>query len=257
MKCEPVQQPAHLSPSSIGTWQQCPLRFKLSRIDKVPEPSTEAQVLGSFVHEILETLYGLPAEERTPASARKIAADLWYATWHKEVADLSLSEAQRHKLRWQVWWCVEELFKMENPTEVHLEGIEQKLEIHIGDAKLLGIIDRWNLNPEGKAIISDYKTGKKPRPQYEAEKRFQLGVYTHLIQEVANCEVSYAELLYLKEGIRWGFTPDQALVNQVISTVKDVWDQLGQSCSNGQFEAKPAKLCDWCNYKSTCPAWAK
>lgn len=253
---KPVAAPAHLSPSSIGTWQQCPLRFRFSRIDKIPEDSTEAQLLGSFVHEILEGLYELPAPERTVLSARNLATQLWRDKWGAEAVPLMLNEEQERALRWQAWWCVEELFKMENPQNVNLQGIEQRLEVKVGDATLLGIIDRWNFDEAGKVVISDYKTGKKPRPKFEGEKRFQLGVYTHLIQETVGAEVAYAELLYLKEGIRWGFAPEPELVSNVITTVSEVWDQINSSCASGSFEAKPSKLCDWCSYKATCPVWA-
>ncbi|MGA0152949.1 MAG: PD-(D/E)XK nuclease family protein, partial [Ilumatobacteraceae bacterium] len=48
--------PAYLSPSSIGTYRDCPQKFKFSRIDGLKEPPTWATHLGTFVHDVLEHL---------------------------------------------------------------------------------------------------------------------------------------------------------------------------------------------------------
>ena len=60
-----MEAPSYLSPSSIGTYRDCPQKFKLSRIDKIAEPPSWAMHVGSFVHEVLEHLYQAPAEDRT------------------------------------------------------------------------------------------------------------------------------------------------------------------------------------------------
>lgn len=252
---EVCESPAHLSPSSIGTWQQCPLRFRYSRLDRIPEPSTQAQILGSFVHEVLEYLYMEPAEERTQATARRLSAKLWGEKWEKEVEVLSLTDSELHKFRWQSWWCIETLWAMEDPAKVELAGVEQKLEMKVGDAKLLGILDRYNHDEDGRVVISDYKTGKKPIQRYEGEKRFQLTVYADLVQSTFNEPVSAAELLYLKEGIRWTIHPSEDDVLKMREVVMNVWSEIQTSCASGSFEARLSKLCNWCNYKSFCPAY--
>lgn len=251
---EVCEVPAHLSPSSIGTWQQCPLRFRYSRLDKIPEPSTQAQILGSFVHEVLEFLYMEPAEERTQTTARRLSAKLWNEKWEKEVDELNLTDSELHKFRWQSWWCIEALWAMEDPTKVELAGIEQKLEMKVGDAKLLGILDRFNRDDDGGVVISDYKTGKKPAERFEGEKRFQLTVYTDLVQTAFGEPVTSAELLYLKEGIRWVIHPSPDDILKMREVVMNVWTEIQASCGSGSFEARPTKLCNWCSYKTVCPA---
>lgn len=251
---EVCETPAHLSPSSIGTWQQCPLRFRYSRLDRVPEPSTQPQILGSFVHEVLEFLYMEPAEERTLATARRLSAKLWAEKWEQEVEVLGLSDENLHKFRWQSWWCIEALWAMEDPRSMEFAGIEKKLEMKVGDAKLLGIVDRYHHDENGKIVIGDYKTGKKPRAKYEEEKRFQLTVYVDLIQSTLDESVSAAELLYLKEGVRWTIHPTEEDVLKMREVVMNVWSEIKTGCATGTFEARPTILCDWCNYKSFCPA---
>lgn len=252
---EVASLPHHLSPSSISTWEQCPLRYRFSRLDKIAEPPTEAQHIGSMTHEILEALYKEPTAHRTTATARRLAAQLWTSKWEDEVKVLGLSSEDTHRFRWNVWWCVEALFAMEDPTTVELAGIEHPVTTTIGDVTLLGIIDRWEEDDGGLVKIGDYKTGKKPRPQYEGEKKFQLTVYKSLVEDSLDREVSRTELLYLKEGIRWEYVPTEEDVVQMKSTVTRVWDELTAACTTGIFEAKPSVLCGWCSYKNMCPAW--
>ena len=70
-------EPEYMSPSSIGTFNQCPMRYKFAKLDRLPEPSTDPQILGSYVHEVLEELFHLPREERTMQAAGSIAKNLY------------------------------------------------------------------------------------------------------------------------------------------------------------------------------------
>lgn len=250
--------PGHLSPSSISTWEQCPLRYRYSRLDKIPEPSTEAQLVGTVTHEVLEFLYQRSADERTLTVARQIVKELWDDHWAAEVdSALGLSGEDLKRFRWQVWWCIEALWKIENPQEVELAGVEHRIDTQIEGVGFVGIIDRWQHNDDGTARIGDYKTGKKPKPQYEGEKKFQLTVYKSLVEDVLDREVRETELLYLKDAVKWTFVPTAADVVQMKSTIVRVWDEVVTSCSTGRFEARTSVLCGWCSYKNMCPAWRR
>ena len=66
-----------LSPSRAGDYRQCPLKYRLRAIDKLPEPSTVAQVKGTLVHAVLEHMHALPREERSYAGAVKRLKPTW------------------------------------------------------------------------------------------------------------------------------------------------------------------------------------
>ena len=61
-----------LSPSRANDFKQCPLLYRFRAIDRLPEVPTAAQVRGTLVHAVLERLFLLPAEERTPEAARAL-----------------------------------------------------------------------------------------------------------------------------------------------------------------------------------------
>src|ERR1700735_5762250 len=66
-----------LSPSRAADFKQCPLLYRFRAIDRLPEPTSTAQVRGSVVHAALEQLYGLPAASRV----RELGRPLWRPPW--------------------------------------------------------------------------------------------------------------------------------------------------------------------------------
>ncbi len=66
-----------LSPSRANDFKQCPLLYRFRAIDRLPEVPTAAQVRGTLVHAVLEQLFLLPAEERTPEAARALLGPTW------------------------------------------------------------------------------------------------------------------------------------------------------------------------------------
>lgn len=107
--------PPHLSPSSMGTYKQCPLKFKYSKIDLMSEDPTEEALMGNFVHKVLETLYALEPTQRTQEKAKQIAANLWENSWMDKVVPWVRNEEKLRLFRWKSWWCIENLWKIENP----------------------------------------------------------------------------------------------------------------------------------------------
>src|SRR5579885_1407293 len=87
-----------LSPSRAADFKQCPLLYRFRAIDRLPEPPSTAQLRGSLVHAALEQLYGLPADQRVPDTARALVGPAWEQllaeepTLAAELDDAQLSE---------------------------------------------------------------------------------------------------------------------------------------------------------------------
>ncbi len=255
------QPPAYLSPSSISTFQQCPLKFKFSRIDRLPEPPTRATLLGNFVHEVLEEMYGLPNDERIKDAARSVAARIFINNdWVNQITpyiDGVNINSERAVLLFKhdAWRCIDNLWIIEDPIEVEPDGLEYELIGEIDGVSLKGFIDRFTLGPDDSVTISDYKTGKTPKEQFANQKFFQLLVYANLIAELGVGSPTDLELLFLESGRKFtkSVTPEDLKATRV--TIRNIKDAVDQSCATGEFVTQTSKLCDWCTYKSICPAW--
>lgn len=251
-----LEPPPHLSPSSIAVFQQCPLRFKFSKIDGMREPDTEATIMGNFVHEILEMLFKMEPEERTIDSAKAVASALWNeGGWRSDVSNvIGADESRLREFRWKSWWCVENYFKVEDPKTIKPDGIEHEVNDLIDGVKIKGFIDRWSSSETG-ITVSDYKTGKTPAPKYRKDKFTQLLIYAILLEQETGVPAEKIELLYLKEGKVLSSEVKQEDVSHVKSTIVNVHSEMMRRCEAGKFEHKTSVLCGWCSFKKICPAW--
>ena len=158
--------------------------------------------------------------------------------------------------KWLAYWCVENLFKMENPSEIEPDGVEHELGGDIDGVVMKGFIDRWarvNLNT---ARITDYKTGKTPNPRYSKDKFFQLTLYAVLLEKETGLDAFELELLYIKDGTRLTHTPTRAEIEAVKETVVTVRREIENCYANNDWKPQISKLCDWCIFKrGLCSYW--
>jgi putative RecB family exonuclease len=248
--------PPHLSPSSIATFRQCPLRWKYNKIDKIPDPSGKEALMGNFVHDVLEKLYGLPPEDRSKEQAQSLARDMWDGqNWEKRVSPLIPDDDEYRLFRWKAWWCIENLWKIENPEEIEPDGLEFELNGEVSGVQLKGFIDRFTMDEGGGVVISDYKTGKVPRKEYVDERFMQLRIYGTLVDALDIGHTSGLELLYLKDGVKFEAPfGDEDVINTGMY-VRSAKDDIDKACATDDFPAQKSVLCGWCSYKNICPLW--
>jgi len=249
--------PEHLSASSISTFQQCPLKFKLSRVDKHSEPPTIHTLMGNFVHEVLENMYrDFPPEERHMRTAKMLCTTTWESgEWELRVKPY-LGKTTLNEFRWSCWWCVENLFDMEDPSSLFPDGVEYELNDDIDGVLVKGFIDRWHRLSLTEARITDYKTGKTPNPRYAKDKFFQLTLYAAMLEKLENIDTFELELLYLKDGARLTHKPTKAEVEAVKETVVTVRREIENCHANDDWKPQPTPLCNWCIFKQgLCTYW--
>lgn len=252
-----LQAPDYLSASSISTFHQCPLKYKYSRIDGLKEPATFATFLGTFVHSVLEEFYKLEPQDRTIPMARHLASTVWATVQDEAMGVVHNKQDQIRDMRWQAWFCLENVWKLEDPTKVNFDGTETEFHRQIDGVTVKGIIDRWTVQEDGKIYIGDYKTGKVPRPQWQGDKFDQLIIYGILTSDELGKPIGKLDLLYLKEGVRLSRVPSEEDIKRVKQHIVTTRAMIDERCESGVFEAKPSTLCGWCHFKTICPVWNK
>jgi len=252
-----LKAPAYLSPSSITTYRDCPQKFKFSRIDGIKEPPSWATHLGTFVHEVLEHLYQLDADERTLDAVKQLAGERWQVSeWEKAVNALDKKQGEIRDFKIQAFECLKNLWKVEEPSSVELMGMEHEVLSDVDGVAMKGYIDRFHIDDSGFVVIGDYKTGKIPNPRFKSEddKFFQLFSYALMLQESDQEETSRVELLYLKDGVRHDVTVTPVKLAIARGTIVETKEAVDAACESEKFECNVTKLCDWCFFKPQCPA---
>ena len=252
-----IEVPEYLSPSSIGTFRDCPMKFKFSRIDRIVEPPTWATHLGTFVHEVLEHFYQLDAGERTVESVRNLAGERWKVSdWEAQVTALEKPQGTIRDFKVAAFVCLANLWKLEDPQQTELDGMEHEVLAEVDGVSLKGYIDRFVFDAEDRVVIGDYKTGAIPNPRFKSEddKFFQLLTYALMLQEADQEETSKVQLFYLKHSAVHEVAVTPVKLNIARGVIVETKEAVDASCAKGQFVCNVTNLCDWCHYKSICPA---
>jgi len=255
----PPRRPA-LSPSRASDFKQCPLLYRFRAIDRLPEPSSTAQVRGSVVHGALERLYALPAASR----GRDTAVTLVEPAWEQVVEEQpELADEFEPELRAQLLAEARALlsgyYRLEDPTRFDPESCEQRVEVELSDGTLLrGFVDRIDVAPTGELRVVDYKTGKAPsaaRELAEAKAMFQMKFYAVALLRSRNVLPSRLRLLYLADGQVLDYTPELDELLRFEKTLMAIWRAIQNAGATGDFRPKPSRMCDWCAHHEHCPVF--
>ena len=100
--------PTSLSPSRVESFLSCPMAFRFSSIEQLPEPPAEHTTKGSLVHRALELLFTEPNDQRDRTAAR-LAFDRAVAEFRTdpEFTGLRLDAAQADAFVADAWVLVE------------------------------------------------------------------------------------------------------------------------------------------------------
>jgi putative RecB family exonuclease len=247
--------PRSLSPSSCSSFKECPLAFRFSYLERLPEPPAPWTSKGTLVHRALELLLDRPPDERTLDAA---LADLDRAraelAAHPDFAALDLTEAERIQFDTDSETLVRRYFELEDPRTVRPIGLELKLEADLGGVRVRGIIDRLDLDEHGELVVTDYKTGSVPSELWEAKSLSGVHVYALLCERMLGRRPARVQLYYLSKPEAIIATPTDQSITGVVRRTTAMHAAIAQACERDDFRPRPGRLCDFCTFKPYCPA---
>ena len=234
----------------------CPLLYRFRVIDRIPEPPTPATARGTLVHAVLERLFDRPAASRTPAAAREMLVPEWerLAEADPDLGALFSDDSERSVWLREASAALDGYFTLEDPRRLEPAEREWYVETELDSGlRLRGYIDRLDMTPAGDIRIVDYKTGKVPREAYEASALFQMKFYALVIWRVRGVIPRMLQLMYVADGELLRYSPDEAYLRATQRKLEALWQAIERARANGDWRARPGKLCDWCRHKSLCP----
>lgn len=249
---------AALSPSRTKDFKQCPLLFRFRSVDHLPEEPSSAALRGTIVHSVLEHLYEFAPSERTPETAHALLPKRWdaHVEKHPEVLDMFSSRDELADWLASADVLVDNYFQMENPQFIEPAAREKFVNARLDSGLAIrGIIDRLDVSPSKQMRVVDYKTGKSPSPRFQDEALFQMRFYALALYLTTGSAPVRTQLVYLKDGRTLTYDPVPEDLPMLAGELNATWDQIERRLDAKEFESKPSKLCDWCYFKSICPAW--
>jgi putative RecB family exonuclease len=246
--------PTSLSPSRVSSFTSCPMQFRFSSIQKLPEPPGVATTKGSIVHRALELLFVRHAPDRTrEALVADMAAALDEYRTDPDYVGLRLEGAAVDKFDRDCHALIDKYFAMEDPTVVREIGLELWVEAPVGDLTLRGIIDRLELDADGELVVTDYKTGRAPSGNFEQKSLAGVHFYSFLCEALFGKRPAKIRLMYLASGETIETVPSAQSVKFITTRTTAVWSAVERACITGDFRPRKSKLCDWCSFQQWCP----
>ena len=239
-----------VSPSRVGLFEQCPLRWLLESVGGTPEDST-GQSVGSLLHRV--------ASEAPDAGADELGArldELWPGLG---LAPGWISDATRRRAEEMVRKLAEYSRRAAREGR-ELVAVEQDFTVAVGRARLRGRVDRLERDAQGRLVVVDLKTGgSKPRAE-DLARHAQLGVY-QLAAEQGGFEghpagAGGAALVQLGTGEKRGVAV-QAQVPLAEDAdplwVSDLLTRTADGMAASSFDAVAGPHCRTCPVRGSCP----
>ena len=243
----------HLSYSRLNCYLNCPLQFEYRYVDKVPEPISDALVLGSAVHDAIAWFFrtwlekkNRPTAEQTTAffisrwsSKEYLSSDNWngeivWARPDDEIFDLGLELVTLFVCR----------------TTLRPILVEQEFKRELNGVPFVGRLDL--IDTRGRII--DFKT----KSSAWASAEYRQKALSHDLQPIA-----YAALLGGPAICEWHFLLKSKVPKYLVSRFEVTEAQLSWFCDvlvpsvwqaiqAGAFPPRPSKLCQYCNFREEC-----
>ena len=248
--------PTSLSPSKVSSFKDCALAFRLSNIDRGPEPPSPYAAKGTLVHRALQLLMWEeePSGRTLSAAMAKLERAVPEILDGEEYEALPWEEGSRDEFVADAASLIENYFRLEDPTSVQVLGTELRMSVQLGSLKLSGIIDRLDLDADGELVVTDYKTGRAPSANYEQSRLGGVHFYAFLCDQVLGRRPARIQLLHLREPLSISTVPSDQSIRGLQLQTSAIWTAVENACLREDFRPKPGRLCDYCAYHELCPA---
>ncbi len=246
MTVDPTQ-PLKMSFSQLDKHKQCGMRWKLNYVDGFYESAGIEAVQGSFVHQVFESMYSLPAEQRTLDFAESIA-ELYLDDFWKEALEIDFKGAKDSFYE----IClrkISNLWKFEDPTKVNVWGIEHEIKGVIEDVIFKGYADRIDNVTNDELMIVDYKSGAIKGTQYYASKIIQIAIYACMLRE-QGLNVTRGRYIHLETGVIDFYITDQMIKEAKAQIKRRSKDIIKKLLSGEEFTSNVGALCAWCTFST-------
>ena len=245
------------SHSKISTFEQCPLKYKFSYIDKIEteiEETVEA-FLGSRVHETLQKLYTDLNFQMMPSLKELLDFfnSQWKKNWNDAIVIVREEYGQENYRKMGERYITDYYTRYEPFNQERTIALETMRIVPLDNAYQIHIrVDRL-AEKDGIYEIHDYKTSQSLPTQDDLDKDRQLAIYAYGIKrmypDARKIQLIWHFLATDKE-MRSERTEEQldVLKKEVIESIKEIE-------SAREFPANVSRLCDWCEFRPLCPEW--
>jgi len=230
-----------LSASDVETYRLCPLKYKFSRVFRIPEEPSINQRFGIVVHQVLERFHV------GGGGSLDTLMGLFEASWRRSGFGASNDEGQ---FRERAVAALHRYWELDRSREGQPVAFERGFSFRLGPHLMRGRVDRIDLLPDGGHELVDYKTGV-PKTADQLREDIQLSVYQMGARSAWGMETSAQSYYYVLENEKVPVAHSDEELDRVRTTV----GEIAEGILAQDFEPTPSEpLCSFCDYRIICPA---
>jgi putative RecB family exonuclease len=245
------------SHSKLSSFEQCPYRYKLRYIDKIPSPieKTIEAHLGTCVHDALEWLYNEVTAGKLPTIDDLL--EKYISNWQKDWAETILIVKQNmtaNDYKAKGFKFLTDYYFKHKPFKDGTLEMEKQVWINLTEQhSIVGYIDRLVYNKENNEYeVHDYKTASSLPPQEKFDEDRQLALYSIAIKELFGKDKPVILTWHYLNHNKQIFSKR---TNEQLEKLKEQTIKLIHTIENTkQFPTETTILCNWCEYKQYCKA---
>jgi putative RecB family exonuclease len=244
------------TPSRLGSWLDCPRRYRMTYLDRPPLPKGPPWAhnsVGAGAHNALRDWFMLPTEQRTAESAARLADQHFLRDGFRDDAQ---AEEWRTRTRDMVVGYASTVDPEHEPV-----GLERTVSTRTDCLALSGRVDRID-DRDGELVIVDYKTGRSRLTDNDARSSLALAIYATAASRTLRKPCVRVELHHLPTGevLAWDHN-EETLARQIrradaIGSEAQAAEQAvkdGAPADDALFPPRPGPMCAWCDFAQHCP----
>lgn len=233
------------SATTLQTYQNCPLQYKYCYIDAIPVPPTPQMVFGTVIHSVIENLTTHPSPNLDLKDrARSLLDEFWSSEVYASKDDDSEARANAEAI-------LDTYLAWQATNKNAITHVEHEFTFMFEGYTLNGFIDRIEQTPDGRNVVIDFKSGKKPGTisKNKIKQNIQVNLYCLALQHITGSLPERAELFFLKDGKHVHYMPNE----ETISAFTDTMHTLIEKINREEYPANPDFFrCKYCGYRDDC-----
>ncbi len=249
----PPQRVLDLSHQRIHDYRECPHRYFLAHVLRIPQPESHNFTFGTALHDCISWFLKGRKDDDYTAPLEDVQ-DRFRAQWRR-VGCLNGDHAEQ-RLE-QGLDCLERFWNGEVANSNVPQLIEQEFVVRLDDVRIRGRIDRVDQGLDGRIKITDYKSSPvrtKDQADDQARSSLQLSIYAFAYRVLHGHLPDQLCLHFVESGVEGISHPAEHPLDEHTGQIREAVAGIRA----GRFEARPSVMrCRTCSYRSVCDSSAE
>jgi DNA helicase II / ATP-dependent DNA helicase PcrA len=241
-----------LSFGQVNDYLECPARYRYAHVIRIPTPASHQLAYGKALHAAVQAFHRRQMRHE-PMSLPELQAEL-DANWESVGYLTREHEEARHEAARQ---AMARFWNEQQTDPARPAAVEQEFAFLVGRDRIRGRYDRVDLEPDGRVVITDYKSSDVRDPATagrRSRESLQLGIYA-LAWEAQHGRAPDELALHFLES---GLVGRSDVSERRLERAQEKIVAAASGIRAGHFDATPAtSRCGFCPFREICPDAAR